>query len=150
MNPSNRPFRLLALAALTICVCSCGGGMKNPVSGKVTHKGEPCKGAMVIFHPVGDDSPIAVRPSAIVADDGTFKLTSDPKRPGDGAKPGEYIVAVIWLGSPPKTDGKASLGSESKGGEVDRLGGRYRDQTVSKLRVTVKSGNNELEPFVLD
>jgi hypothetical protein len=113
------------------------------------HKGEPCKGAMVIFHPVGQDGPTVIRPSGIVADDGTFYLTSDPRQPGDGAAPGDYVVTIIWNAPPPAPKGKMTMGGESKGGEVDRLEGKYRDHKTSPLKVTVKTGKNELEPFDL-
>lgn len=140
--------------ALSLALSGCGQRDRgvSPVSGKVFLRSEPAAGALVVFHPVGDENPMAIRPSAMVSADGSFRLTSNPANPGDGASPGEYIVAITWPKPvAPPTPELGMRSSENRSGEPpeDRLDGKYRDETCSPLRATVKPGKNVLEPFQL-
>ncbi|HZT79430.1 MAG TPA: hypothetical protein VFA26_04390, partial [Gemmataceae bacterium] len=55
------PVRWLPLLAALLCA-ACSSGL-HPVRGKVTYQGQPARGAVVTFHPRGDDGLTAVRPS---------------------------------------------------------------------------------------
>ncbi|QDU41098.1 hypothetical protein Mal4_54630 [Maioricimonas rarisocia] len=69
------------------------------VTGSVTINGEIPVGAMVKLHPTGEKvDQRATRPSGIVAEDGTFALTTYDY--GDGAPSGEYIFTIIWPQDP--------------------------------------------------
>ncbi|MDY3552700.1 hypothetical protein R5W24_001787 [Gemmata sp. JC717] len=106
-----------------------------PVRGELLVNGKPAVGAVVSFHPVGNAAPGAVRPQATVEADGTFRPNSfDPR---DGAPAGEYALTVFWPG------GKGHIGP-------DRLKGRYSDPTRPVRKVTVKAGDNVLEPIRID
>src|SRR5687768_13894441 len=84
-----------ALAALWCTSCGGPGGPPlYPVQGKVLVDGKPADGALVVFHPSGDAPPDALRPSAKVESDGSYKLSS--RAPGDGAPAGEYLVGITW------------------------------------------------------
>ena len=89
------------VAALGVCAPGCGSDGRKPVfpvSGKVTWAGKPARGATVVFHPVGDNGPDAVRPRGKVKDDGTLEVTTYAAK--DGAPAGEYRVTVEWWLSP--------------------------------------------------
>jgi hypothetical protein len=135
--------RLLALAALLVAVSGCGRSNRLPafpVRGQVLYQGRPAGEALVIFHPVATAPEFAdVRPTARVAADGSFTLTT--YQANDGAPAGEYDVTIDWRehtapveGAPP---GRSLLPS------------RYANRQLSKLHAQIKQGTNELEPFRL-
>lgn len=111
----------------------------HPVSGKVLVQGKPARAAFVLFVPV-NESPEAPdpRPRAEADVDGSFTLSTYGDK--DGAPVGEYIVTVTWPG------GVLQDGREEP---PDKLLGRYENITKSKLRATVKEGQNNLPPFQL-
>lgn len=129
----------VCLACLLAASCGPGGPQLHPVRGQVLFQEMPADGALVVFHPVGgkEDAP---RPSAIVAADGTFNLSSET--PDDGAPVGDYVVAVVWYHKDAKIDVQ---NAELK----NRLPDHYGDAKVSPLRAQVKAGPNQLEPFKL-
>jgi hypothetical protein len=143
-----RPFpRLWLLAALACPACSGGSDGCYPVEGKVLYRGEPARGAVVIFHPKDDESLGAVRPSGVTGDDGTFTLSSGKNRPG--APPGSYVVTVTWPEEEKETR-KKPVGTEPPESPPDRLKGRYANQTTSPLRAVVKPTKNKLDPLELE
>ena len=80
-------------------------------------------------------------PSAVTDDNGEFRLQS--YHPDDGAPVGEYAVTFTW----PQ---HVNTGDESDPvPEVDQLRGLYSDPRKSRFKVTVREGENTLEPFVL-
>jgi hypothetical protein len=131
------------LFGATLLCASCSGSGLNVVQGKVLYKGEPAKGAVVIFHPKGDDSITAVRPSGVTGEDGTFTLGSGKN---SGAPAGDYVVTVTW---PEERQGTGKITMEPPPPPPDRLKGRYADRAKSSFNVTIKSGTNQLEPFEL-
>jgi hypothetical protein len=133
------------LGCLVLFAAGCGGGLAT-VTGKVTHKGAPVKGANLIFHPKGG-GPEAVRPTGHTGDDGTFTLESI-RTPG--AAPGEYGVTIVWPQPPGKGLKNMAGGEEERASGGDRLGGRYADRERPKFTVTIKSGSNALEPFAVE
>jgi hypothetical protein len=107
-----------------------------PVRGKVLLRGKPADGALVVFNPVADNDPNAVRPQGTVGSDGTFEMTTYKEK--DGVPPGEYNVSFVWLIENPKTNK-----------EWSPLPPRYMDPRSSGVRVTVHEGTNDLQPFTL-
>jgi hypothetical protein len=136
-------WRWLALLPVLCCLsCAAKDGL-NPVQGKIFYKNEPMSGALVTFHPKGGDDITALRPTGLVKDDGTFQLATGPK---EGAPAGEYVVTVIWSEIAPK----AKKGFSTEMPETqDRLKGAYATKATSTLKVEVKKGVNQLEPFQL-
>jgi len=135
----------MAWIAAAMACCGCGaesGPRPVPVAGRVlTDAGQPCGGALVVFHPLAADRANAAKPVATSAEDGSFQLTT--ARPADGAIPGDYAVTVVW--PEPARAGKVSLSSEASGGGPDRLGGRYGNPGRPQIKVTVPpSGENGL------
>ena len=123
---------MVALAAG--CTSQDGSGAKagQPIRGQVFVQKQPAAGAELVFYPVNEPpEPTEPRPGAIAGDDGSF--TCD-------ARPGDYIVTVVWPGKP-LPDGREE--------PEDKLFGKYADPKRSPLRVTIREGQTELEPFRL-
>jgi len=132
------------LGVLLACL-ACSGGLK-PTRGKVTYKGQPIKGAVVVFVP-RDDKSTSPRPSGVTGDEGSYSLTTGTR---EGAPAGEYVVTVTWteMTQKPKK-GKMSMADEEV--EIrDRLGGRYADPAKSTFQATVKSGSNTIPTLDLN
>lgn len=141
-----RSWCLLASTALAMTSCQKGESL-NQVEGKVLQNGQPLNGALVTFHPKGNDGVSAVRPTGTTKEDGTFHLESGPV---PGAAAGDYTVTIVRPETKKiaKKDKKDfSTGDEDE--TVDTLGGVYADRTKSKIAATVKAGANKLEPFDL-
>jgi hypothetical protein len=125
--------------------------------GKLSYKGEPAAGALLVFHVDGKpQSGDLVVPSATVEDDGSFKLVSPN---GDGAPPGKYKVLVSWptdsstaearADSKSKTKKTASSGSNRRKNKLDttakdRLKGRYFSVDTPLTTVEVKAETTDL------
>jgi hypothetical protein len=128
-------------------VAGCSAGNRKqlyPVSGAVFVQGEPAVGARVFFSPAENPTdPKALRPFAIVDKDGSFRLTTYTAY--DGAPAGDYVIIVTWSTSP-----ASASGNDAAYRGPDRLKGVYGDPSAPKLRATVKSGPNTLEPFRLN
>src|SRR5262249_11617132 len=124
--------------------CSRGPAL-NPVQGKVIYKDQPLKGAVVTFHPKEGDKYHTVRPVGLTNEDGTFTLKTGEK---DGAPAGEYVVTFICS---ELTDAPAGTKIITTGAPEtrDRLEGAYANAATSNLKITIRSGNNQLEPFQL-
>src|SRR4051812_21998264 len=84
--------QLLTASALCALVgCGAGDVIKvKPVTGKVTYKGEPLKGALVMFRPKSGGGRVA---SGYTRDDGTFVVATSGAVRG-GAMSGEYDVLI--------------------------------------------------------
>ena len=130
--------KVLTAAVLVLAVAGCGGSRKPVVSvrGQVMFRGKPANGALVVFNPVGQTDPKAVRPQGLVGSDGTFEVGTYGEK--DGAPKGEYAVTVVWLIENPRTKK-----------EWSPLPTRYMAPDQSGLRVTIHDGPNELQPFQL-
>jgi len=136
--------RVVALALAALLCSSCNHGKTlYPVSGEVFYEGQPAAGALVVLHPVEDNSPSAIRPSGYVEDNGKVSFTSylTPSRVvGDGAPPGEYIVTISWLPG----DVKEYLSKHPSSTLPDKLGSRYSQPDRSNLRAKVREQPTEL------
>jgi hypothetical protein len=114
---------------------------RHPVQGKVMYRGQPAKGFRVTYHPLSDIGPLQFAPSAITADDGSYRLQS--YQPDDGAPLGDYAVTIEWpnhLIAADDPDPKPV---------VDQLRGAYSSPQRSKFKVSVVAGPNDVAPFVL-
>ena len=113
----------------------------NPVQGKVTLGGQPLAGALVSFH---SEDPKASPATGFTKEDGTFSVMTDDI---EGAKPGTYTITIMC--QVPLT--KKSQGMEFGGTPEteDRLKGAYANRDNSQIKVTIKEGPNQLEPFDL-
>ena len=135
-----------ALAVLAGAGCS-GGDSLHPVTGKVTYKGQPLKGALVTLHPTGNNDPKVHRPIGLSQGDGCFNVTTGER---EGAAAGEYVVTIIGSVTPPAPDGKKPKAfSTGEPDTVDLFNGAYSNADTSKTTVTVKAGKNELATFDL-
>jgi hypothetical protein len=135
-----RIIPLLALGLLMCCSCA-GRSNLHPVRGQVFVAGKPAEGALVVFHPLGETTSTAVRPSARVGKDGRFALGTH--RQGDGATVGNYAVAIAWT--------EAGARAHPLTGEVPvKLSPRYAQPRQSPFRVEVKPGNNDVPAFRID
>jgi len=123
-----------------------GGGCKKssvklyPVKGKVLFKDQPAEGAKVVLSPAGEENAQfrGARPTATVSADGSFEMFTDPH--GVGAPAGAYDVLITWF--PPRDE-------NPNANPKNKLPAKYGDPTKPPLKVTVKEGENTLEPFKL-
>lgn len=141
----------LACVLLVAAAAGCGPAQPPtyPAKGKLTHRGRPAKGAVVTLVPTGTDVKVMAHPRGEVATDGTFTLGTFAA--GDGAPAGEYKLTVRWpaeRAARPRTPQEAE---ERVGGDgpPDRLGGRYVDPAKSPWAVTIRPGDNALNPVDL-
>lgn len=143
---SRLPMRLLfATASLSILLLTGCGGDFVPATGVVNVDGAPASGATVIFHPASGAS--AERTTGRTDESGRYTLMTST--PGDGARPGEYVVTVVWLEESNPAAGEPSNDPEDMEDVQDRLKGRYAAQDPSSPKATVPSGGGELPPIEL-
>jgi len=90
--------------------------------------------------PLDDNDAKMPRPGAQVKRNGSFQLSTYASY--DGAPAGRYAVTIVYPSPEKKVDG------ENAG--PDLLRGRYGDAKTTPLRVEIKEGTNEMEPFNLE
>ena len=91
----------VALVALAVALSGCGNKPDlAPVTGKVTHAGQPVAGANVMFQPEK-----GIASGATTGADGRFELqTPNDHRPG--AVPGKHLVSILKPATePPPPEG---------------------------------------------
>ena len=141
----------LLLALLGLPAAGCGGKPAPvPAGGKVTVRGKPAAGAMVVFHPKTPGRENDPKPFAVARDDGTFELSLSGM--GDGSLEGDYGVTVVWNApADPKRDAKFAIGGDEGAPKLtDRLAGRYGNPRAPKLSATVKAGGENRFAFELE
>ena len=129
---------VLGLAALAGCGDSDRGASITtyPVKGKVQFvDGKPLTEGTVTFVPKGEAGRQA---AGKVQSDGTYELMSSSSQ--KGAAEGEYLVRV---------ESDASGAAVGKGRRA-LVNPQFADENVSGLTATVKSGDNDIPPLVLD
>jgi hypothetical protein len=167
----HRVLMATAVAALAWSCVSCSGPAEglSSVIGKVLCNGQPAAGAVLFFHREsgGEAAPANVAsaiPSAIVGDDGTFMVESQPI--GYGAAPGKYKVLIQWPEDSDATGARSSSKTNiasvagkkvavTKRNKVDpvapdRLKGRYMDSSKPQFHAEVKAGPTDLGTFELE
>jgi hypothetical protein len=110
---------LLATVALVCPACSQDKPC-YPVHGKVLFDGQPVRGAILVFHPLDDPDPNAIKPRAFADREGNFKVTTF--RADDGAPAGNYAVTVVWQGR--GGGGQGTGGGSAQGQRPGRGQGR--------------------------
>jgi hypothetical protein len=130
------------VAVLLTLGMGCSSGERlNPVRGKVLLQGQPLAGALVSFHPQdaqGDP------PTGFTGPDGAFSVVTGNI---EGARAGTYRVTIMCQVPTNKKPEGLSFGGVPE--TEDRLKGAYANVATSQITVTVKEGQNELEPFDL-
>ena len=106
-----------------------------PVSGKVTFKGQPAKGAQVVLSATRPNEFDDVAPIGVVGDDGSFSV--GVYEPGDGAPEGDYVVTVLWF----KQVGEAA-GPNVRPKE-------YASPRTPPIKVSVKGGPTQIPPIAI-
>jgi hypothetical protein len=81
---------LMASALCALVGCGADGIGVKPVTGRVTYKGEPLQGALIMFRPKSGGARVA---SGYTRDDGTFVLATSGADRG-GAMAGDYDVLI--------------------------------------------------------
>lgn len=137
MNPMKR----IAFASCLLCFIAavgCGGPSPSPVHGTVVYNGAPVPDVNVVF--VGKDEH---RANGVTDSSGNFsKLTT--LKDGDGAVPGEYTVIITPRTTVSENPEKAEdyAVPEEK---PPAFPPKYSDISSSGLKVTVKSGDNDIK-----
>jgi hypothetical protein len=133
---------LLGLAVICFALAGCGRSSAKlyPVHGQVFYKDQPAEGAQVVFLPAGEENAQyrGARPAATVAADGSFEIETQPH--GVGAPAGDYAVLITWF--PPRDE-------NPNANPRNKLPAKYSDPRSPVLKVTVKEGDNKLEPYKL-
>src|SRR5271157_4229173 len=137
-----RAVGIVAAAGLMISGLSgCGGPTYStatlyPVNGQILlSDGKPLtSGHVVLVSNQGVEFP------GKVGSDGRFSIKSGA---GDGAPEGEYRVRIHPEPQP------VSAGRAQKGAASLPFPAKYADETTSDLKVTVRPGENDLEPIKL-
>jgi hypothetical protein len=134
--------------ALACSACNKSPVKLYPVKGQVLYKNQPAAGAQIVLQPpeqpgadntaASDAAPKQPMAYGSAGKDGLFVLRSGEF--GEGAAPGDYNVFITWFGPNPRNPEE----------NVSKLPAKYADQSNPVLKVTVKEGNNELEPFRLN
>jgi hypothetical protein len=121
---------------------SCGGPTEKkvpvfPVTGKVSFQGQAAEGAQVILHPQGHTLPERHAAIGTVKKDGSFAVSIYGA--GEGITPGDYVATLQWN----KVNEAGSPGPNV-------LPPEYAKVETSPIKVTVKSGRNELPPIEIN
>jgi hypothetical protein len=140
---------IASLGLITATGCGSGGPTLSKVTGKVTLKGTPIKGANVQFHP--ETGPMAI---GITDDQGTFTLTTNG-RPGASlglnkvsiSKPAATATGMTMPANPTPED-MAKMAAAGNGGRrseppKSEVPDQYADPSTSKLTADVSSNASE-------
>jgi hypothetical protein len=137
-------YRLALFAALIVSTAMSGCAEKRvpvfPVSGKVTYKGKPAGGAIIVLHSVNAVAFDGVAPSGTVNEDGTFTITV--YEPGDGAPEGDYVATIQWRKM------VTSEGGGAAGPNV--LPAQYSSAATSPVKVSVSGGPTQIPPITIN
>lgn len=146
-------MRFITLGVLFALLSGCSDEEMKPtfpIEGKVTYKGKPAKGAVVSFHPLGDNATAKpqILPTADCEDDGSFRLSTYMQH--DGAPEGDYAVTIFWA-APTKAVEEEDEGDEEERGEtINLLPHLYSHKDTTTLKYTVKAGPNEPANFDIE
>lgn len=106
-----------------------------PVSGTLTHLGQPMSGAVIAFHPAKSKWTAQSTADA----DGKYSLTT--YLTNDGAAAGEYVVTIHW----PAENVKTATDDPDPPLPPDRLKDAYTNAKTTKLRATVREEPNTID-----
>lgn len=136
--------RIGGLAALVAFAAGCGGSGGMPcgaVSGKITYKGEPVKGATVYFNPVASGGNVEVGKVGVGAtdDSGFYRISTYTVGGNDGAVIGKHHVAIVGGGF------KDAFSPKDAPAVGTPIPPKYSNPKASGLEVEVKSGKNTFD-----
>jgi hypothetical protein len=134
MNSVKKSVLLFYLSVASLVGCHHSGPQYNPVTGKVTFRGQPVADGRIRFN--NPQAPVDV--TAILKSDGSYEIVMAS---GKGMPEGTYAVAVL----PPMA--KSSLGPmvSVKPQSYPNIPDKYRNPSTSGLTFVVKSGNNTFD-----
>ena len=141
-------FGILFITAFSGCKSDVPEGtlIVHPVQGTVTVKGKPAEGILVMIAPA--EGSIAAKehlqPSGTTDAEGRFSLSTYIT--ADGAPVGQYSVLLQWP-TIPATGKKMPLGFVKT---VDQFKGKYMNPATSHWQITVKEGDNVLDPIAVN
>lgn len=150
----------VALVAALVAGCGGDGAPMQAVvktSGTVTLDGKPAEGVDVRFIPK-DKANFKLDESPLGRTDAAGKFTLSTYYAGDGAPPGEYMVAVSYTGQEPdgqEGDETEKLVAANKAAKDAKKSGKPRFPSVyqvpqkSGLTATVTEGGGELPALEL-
>jgi hypothetical protein len=133
----------LCVLMLPLGCISCSSERLHPVHGTVLYKNAPMEGVIVTFHPQRADAN-TVLPVGTTKEDGTFTLMTGDS---EGAPAGEYVVTAICLQQGEEKRTKTTRPRRFT--PEDRFKGAFAKEATSKIKIEIKNGKNELEPFNL-
>lgn len=128
MNITTFPRRVTIVIAICALITGCGSkGDLATVTGRVTLKGKPLKGAIVEFQPLADEGSSS---AGQTDEDGRYKLMYTFKKPG--ALPGEHLVTIRTAAAFYDDEGEEKV--------EEQIPDNYNSQ--SELRRSVETGKN--------
>ena len=134
-----RLWQFLSVCFLLMLGTGCGEEVTGPplanVTGKITWKGKPLSGGVVILAPVGETSGWGA--NARTSESGEYKL-SEGKTGRPGVLPGTYRIVISHRIMPdgsevPANDRTPPMESPAR----ESLPPEYSDKQKSKLRITI-------------
>lgn len=165
----NTKYRLLVLVAAMVLVAvpACS---KRPnqarVHGKITYKGQDVTGGSIYFHEIMEDGKFGANYRYIIKPDATYEATDLPEKEmavsieteSINPKAGEASAAAAKKSEISKgavADPKMMMDMMKKGTQIPEAGQvygtyvqiptKYGDPATSKLKATLKSGNNTVD-----
>jgi hypothetical protein len=113
-----------------------------PVQGKLTFNRQPVPGADLMFYPVGGfpQGSSSILPRARTNEDGEFGVSTYGVT--DGAPVGKYRVTASW-----KMAGDGRVSREQQDDSDEKLPEIYQNPKVTRLRVEVKEGEENVPTF---
>ena len=148
MNSSIHPIRFLVFCTVLLCVgCRHAPGLEGlvPAEGIVTLNDEPAVEAFLLFRPVGPGQAA----SGTTGADGRFSLMTF--QPGDGARPGEYLVTITKTETCGEIKIERPTGTNQKIVHDDRviishLPEKYASPASTDIRITLpENGDTNLK-----
>ena len=140
---ASRWTRVFIIALLPALIAASGCAEKQvpvfPVSGKVSYKGKPPVGAIVVLHALNVDDTSDVAPSGTVKSDGSFAITV--YEPDDGAPQGDYVATIQWR--------RMVNGPGGSGAGPNVLPPTYASPKTSPIKVSVGNGPVEVPPITI-
>jgi hypothetical protein len=129
---------------LSSAIVGCDRGSKLvPVTGSITVDGKPAEGAVILFHPDGNE--IKSVSSAVAKADGSFTPVTDSE---PGMPVGRFKLSVSYPDPSVKpTESQLMMGNAEPG--PDLLKGRYISKDKSDLTAEVSSSTTSLPALTL-
>lgn len=122
--------------SVLVCCLGCGSSAPHtiPVSGTVTFDGKPLSKGTISFIPAGDKTEFGRPATGNIDPQGNYTLSTF--KPGDGAVPGKYQVAVVSIANEPSPEEMAEKGAQI----TSTIPAGYNSPMTSGLRATVEAG----------